>query len=85
VGTRIKPGGNEMKCVLCRIGETRPGKTRVVLNRGETSVIIKNVPADICRNCGEYYLDAEITDIVLARAEEAVTKGAEVEILRFAA
>ena len=74
-----------MKCVLCRHGSTRPGEATVTLQRGETLVVTKNVPADICENCGEYYLSAEITEKVMARAEDAVRNGAEVEILRFAA
>lgn len=74
-----------MKCVLCKQGETRPGKVTVVLQRGETTVILKEVPAEICENCGEYYLSEDITDRILKRAEEAVKSGAEVEILRFAA
>jgi len=28
----------------------------VVLERGQTTVVIKDVPADICENAGEYYL-----------------------------
>ena len=55
------------------------------LQRGETTVILKGVPADVCENCGEYYLSEAVTDQVLTRAEEAVKSGAEVEILRFAA
>ena len=43
------------------------------------------MPADICDNCGEYYLSAEITEKVMERAETAVRNGAEVEIQRFAA
>lgn len=74
-----------MKCVLCKQGETRPGKVTVVLQRGETTVILKEVPAEICENCGEYYLSEDITDRGLKRAEEAVRSGAEVEILKFAA
>jgi YgiT-type zinc finger domain-containing protein len=73
-----------MKCILCR-AQTHPGKVTVTLNRGETVVIIKGVPAEVCENCGEYYLSKEVTGIVLGRAEDAVAKGAEVEILRFAA
>ena len=56
-----------------------------MLQRGETTVILKHVPADICDNCGEYYLSNEVTAQVLDRAELAVKSGAEVEILRFAA
>lgn len=74
-----------MKCALCKTGETLPGETTVVLTRGITSVIIKNVPADICDTCGEYYLTDSITEYLLTRAEEAIAKGVEVEILRFAA
>lgn len=74
-----------MKCVICKHGATHPGKTTVTLERGETIVIIKDVPAEICDNCGEYYLDEKTTDQVLRMAEEAAQKNAEVEILRFAA
>ena len=74
-----------MKCVLCRHGETRPGRVAVTLQRGDTTVILKDVPADVCENCGEYYLSEGISEQVLERAEAAVKSGAEVEILRFAA
>ena len=74
-----------MKCVLCKQGETQPGKVTVTLERGHSIVITREVPAEVCENCGEYYLSETITEQVLARAEEAVRKGVEVEILRFAA
>jgi hypothetical protein len=48
-------------------------------------VIIKDVPAEICDNCGEYYLDSDIAGNVLELAENAVQRKSEVEILRFAA
>jgi ribosomal protein L32 len=47
--------------------------------------VVKDVPADVCRNCGEYYLSEEVTQKLLTRAEEAVKMGAELEILRYAA
>jgi YgiT-type zinc finger domain-containing protein len=74
-----------MKCVLCKHGETHPGKATVTLQRGATTVILKGVPAAICGNCGEYYLSDDVAGQVLERAERAVKSGAEVEILRFAA
>lgn len=74
-----------MRCILCRHGETLPGRVTVSLQRGETTVIIKGVPAQVCENCGEYYLEEEITEQVLSMAEDAVKKNVEVEILRFAA
>lgn len=74
-----------MTCIFCKQGKTKSGLVTTTLNRGETTVIIKLVPADICENCGEYYLTDDMAGRVLAMAEEAVRKGAEVEILRFAA
>jgi len=74
-----------MTCVICKHGETHPGKVTVSLQREGATVIIKGVPGDVCENCGEYYLAEDVTDRVLSIAEEAVAKGAEVEILRYAA
>lgn len=74
-----------MKCAICRNGETQPGRVSVTLQRGETTILIKNVSADVCENCGEYYLSEDITEQVLAMAEAAVEHGAEVEVLSFAA
>ncbi|HLA74936.1 MAG TPA: type II toxin-antitoxin system MqsA family antitoxin [Gammaproteobacteria bacterium] len=74
-----------MKCVLCKHGETRTGKVTVSLQRGETTVIVKDVPAEVCENCGEYYLSESVTEKILQKGEDAVRKGAEVEIYRYAA
>jgi len=74
-----------MKCPICRHGETRPGTVTVTLQRGEATIVIKSVPADVCDNCAEYYLSEEVTRRVLELGEEAVRKGVEVEILRYAA
>lgn len=74
-----------MKCMFCKQGSTRPGNVAVTLSREDTIVVIKNVPAEVCENCGEYFLSEKTTDQVLSKAEEAVKKGAEVEILRYAA
>lgn len=74
-----------MNCVICKQGETLPGIVAVTLQRGETTIIFKGVPAEVCQNCGEYYLDEATTDKLLQRAEEAIGHGTEIEILRYAA
>lgn len=74
-----------MKCVICKTGDMVDGRTTVTLQRGETTVVIKDVPARVCDNCGEYYLSEELSERVLAMAEGAVGKGVEVEILHWAA
>ena len=74
-----------MQCVICKHGNTQAGLVTVTLQREDCIVILKQVPAEVCENCGEYYLDESVTEEVLKRSEAAVTKGAEVEILRYAA
>ena len=69
-----------MKCVICKHGETEPGVTTVTLTRGNTTVVFRGVPAQICDNCGEEYVDEETTARLLAIAEEAVRSGVQVDV-----
>ena len=74
-----------MTCAICKNGRTAPGLVTVTLQRDTTTVVLKDVPADVCDNCGEYYLSEEMTARVMAIAEEAARKNTGVEIIRFAA
>jgi len=74
-----------MKCVICKTGETGEGKVTVTLQRKDVTVLLKEVPAQVCDNCGEYYLSEEISRRVLEQAESSMGHNAELEILRFAA
>ena len=74
-----------MKCTICKTGEYEPGKVTVKLERGHSIVIIKEVPAQVCDNCGEYNLDEMVTKTVMEKAEQALANNAEVEVLRYAA
>ncbi len=74
-----------MKCVICKSDETREGQTTVTLQRGQATIIIKDVPAQICENCGEYYLSEKISEQILTMAKNSIKQNTEVEILRFAA
>lgn len=74
-----------MNCVICKNGQTREGTATVTLERERATVIIKGVPADVCENCGEYYLSEDVTAHVMGLADKAIRSGVEVEILRYAA
>ena len=73
------------RCVVCRHGETRPGKTTVVLQRDGATVVINDVPADLCKNCGEDYVDEKVAAGVLASAQESARAGVKVEIRDYVA
>jgi YgiT-type zinc finger domain-containing protein len=72
-----------MECVICKNGNTFEGITTVTLEKDNSVVIIKDVPASICDNCGHYYLAEEFAAKVLAIAQETVRKGIEIEVARF--
>ncbi|MEI6050890.1 MAG: type II toxin-antitoxin system MqsA family antitoxin [Bacteroidota bacterium] len=72
-----------MECVICKNGNAFNGFTTVTLEQNNSVVIIKEVPALICNNCGHFYLSEELATKVLAIAQETVRKGIEIEVSRF--
>jgi YgiT-type zinc finger domain-containing protein len=74
-----------MICSVCRNGETQPGTSTVTLEREELTFVVKRVPALVCANCGEEYLDSAITERVLSMAEEAAASGSLVDIRTYQA
>lgn len=74
-----------MMCVICKIGETQTGTATVTLEREGTTIIIKNVPARVCKNCGEEYVEDSVTARLLKTAEDAVRGGVQVDIRTYAA
>ncbi|MCB9456979.1 MAG: type II toxin-antitoxin system MqsA family antitoxin [Anaerolineaceae bacterium] len=69
-----------MMCVICKHGETRTGTTTVTLERDTTTLVIKDVPARVCTNCGEAYFDADTTDALLAMMNAAADRDVQVEV-----
>ena len=70
-----------MKCTVCKIGETKKGKATVTLRRDQTVVVVENVNAQICDNCGHFYLDANTAKKVMNTLKEAIARGTKLEIL----
>jgi YgiT-type zinc finger domain-containing protein len=72
-----------MKCVICKKGETKLGKTTVTLERDGMTLVFKGVPANVCVNCGEEYVDEKTTKQLLKTAEEAAKAGIQVDIREY--
>lgn len=73
-----------MKCPICRHGETRAGSVTVPLERGGATLVFRQVPAEVCENCGEAFHSAEVAEALLKQAEAAMVEGIEIDVRRFA-
>ena len=71
-----------MKCVICKNGETHAGFSTITIERNESVIVFKQVPSQICDNCGEYYLDEKISNNITNQANEAIKNGTEFEVVR---
>ena len=69
-----------MKCVICKQGETQPGHTTATLERGQAVLVFRNVPAQVCVNCGEAYVSEKVTAQLLEEAEKAVQARVQVDV-----
>jgi YgiT-type zinc finger domain-containing protein len=74
-----------MKCVICKHGTTVKGTMTATFERGETTIVIKAVPADICESCGESYVSEEVSSKLMKQAEKAAAEGVQVDIRKYAA
>ena len=74
-----------MKCVICRHGETKPGIATKTLAENGCTLVVKDVPADVCSTCGEEYVSEEVARKVSALLTEMAARGVEVDIRRYEA
>lgn len=69
-----------MICFVCKYGSTKNSTTTVTLERETTTLVIKEVPARVCDNCGEVYFEPDVTDTLLDMLNQAVAAGVQVEV-----
>ena len=51
---------------------SEPWPPTITLERNGATLVIKDVPAEVCANCGEEYVSEDTTSRLLKSAEEAV-------------
>ncbi|MCY4526440.1 MAG: type II toxin-antitoxin system MqsA family antitoxin [Anaerolineaceae bacterium] len=73
-----------MTCAICNQGETRPGTTTMTLERDNSTLVVKQVPAQVCENCGEAWLDDETVAHLEALLDTMVKNGTEVALQQYA-
>ena len=83
MATRVREAEENMKCVICKQGETAPGETTIALERESTTIVFRRVPAQVCGTCGEAYVSGEISAKLLDAANAAVRSGVLVDVREF--
>lgn len=73
------------RCAFCKGGHLQPGYTTMTLERDTATVVVKRVPALVCDTCGESYLEEDVLSRLFREADEAVARGAEVEVRSYVA
>ena len=74
-----------MKCVICKQAEVEPGWATVTLERDALTLVFKRVPARVCPNCGEEYVDEAVTARLLENAEALARAGTQVDVREYVA
>ena len=72
-----------MKCAICVSGRTAKGFSTVLLKKDGTILVFKQVPSEICENCGEEYISSEINRMLLRHAREELNRNVSLEMLNF--
>jgi YgiT-type zinc finger domain-containing protein len=67
-------------CPLCG-GRRKPGRTTYSVDLGEGLVVVRNVKAKICTQCGEEWIDNKTAKELERVTEEAREKRHQVEVL----
>jgi len=70
-----------MNCSICREGECKAGVTEELFNKKGKLIVLKNLPAMICENCGAKFFSEETSKLILKNLDEAAKSNAEFEII----
>src|SRR5260370_41825778 len=61
---RIPRAQKQMKCLVCKNTQMKQGTTMLPIERGRALLLITDIPARICSNCGEPYIDEAVAQEV---------------------
>ena len=74
----------EFHCPLCK-GKMINGVTDLTIRKGKSVVVIEQIPAVVCEQCGEASIDAQTSQKVYVIAERELERGEELEFLKYVA
>jgi YgiT-type zinc finger domain-containing protein len=72
-----------MICLVCRQAQLIPGFTTVKLVHEEINLTVRVVPASVCPNCGDAYLDEKVATRLLQIVKRSIEAGECMEFLEY--
>lgn len=72
-GHTLRAESDEMKCLVCKHNRFKKGTTVLPIERGKAILLITDIPARVCTNCGEPYLDEDTAKDVQELANERLS------------
>lgn len=73
-----------MQCAICK-GDIKKDKVNFPIELEKSFILVRDVPALVCRQCGEYFLKDDVAADLEKIAEKARDSNVEIEVLRYAA
>jgi YgiT-type zinc finger domain-containing protein len=70
----------ESRCPLCG-GTKKPGTTTYSVDLGFGVIVVRNVPAMVCDQCGEAWIDAERAKELERMTDDARERRRQVEVV----
>ena len=64
-----------MNCLICRESNLIEGLVSVSFERGEFRLLIRDVPAWVCPNCGEAVVEEDVAGRLIRQAEDRFAEG----------
>lgn len=73
-----------MRCYFCK-GKIVEKRVRVDFRWGDELVVIEDVPAEVCQQCGEKYFSSEVYKAMenLAKTKAKPVKHIAIDVIRF--
>ena len=71
-----------MECFMCK-GKTEKQLVNYIVDMGKTVIIIKEVPANVCTQCGERYFDDEVMEKLEKIIDNVKKIAVEISVVRY--
>jgi YgiT-type zinc finger domain-containing protein len=73
---------NPVYCPFCK-GNRQPGTTTFTVDMGFGVIVVRNVPAQVCSQCGEEWIEDPIAERLEKIVENARKKQPQLEVMAY--